>query len=41
MNITVPSDETVIASGKSATPERQPGKVTYTFNLTTPPFRER
>jgi hypothetical protein len=31
MNITVPSDETVIASGKSATPERQPGKVTYSF----------
>ena len=31
MNITVPSDETVIASGRGATPERQPGKVTYTF----------
>jgi TolA-binding protein len=31
MNITVPSDETVIASGKAAAPERQPGKVTYTF----------
>jgi aminopeptidase N len=30
MNITVPSDETVIASGKAAAPERQAGKVTYT-----------
>jgi hypothetical protein len=31
MNITVPSDEVVIASGKQAAPEREPGKVTYTF----------
>ena len=30
MNITVPSDETVVASGRAAAPERQPGKVTYT-----------
>ncbi len=33
MNITVPSDETVIASGRAATPMRQPGKVTYTYNF--------
>ena len=33
MNITVPSDETVIASGKAAAPERQPGKVTYTYDF--------
>ncbi len=33
MNITVPSDETVIASGKEAAPERQPGKVTYTYDF--------
>ena len=33
MNITVPSDETVIASGKAASPEREPGKVTYTYNF--------
>src|ERR1017187_2758268 len=32
MNITVPSDEVVIASGKAASPERETGKVTYTFN---------
>jgi hypothetical protein len=31
MNITVPSDETVIASGKAATPARETGKVTYTY----------
>jgi len=31
MNITVPSDETVIASGKVAAPVREPGKVTYTY----------
>ena len=31
MNITVPSDETVIASGKAGTPIREPGKVTYSF----------
>ena len=31
MNITVPSEELVIASGKASTPERQPGKVTYTY----------
>ena len=33
MNITVPSDETVIASGRAASPERQPGKVTYTYEF--------
>ncbi|HMD83998.1 MAG TPA: M1 family aminopeptidase [Terriglobia bacterium] len=33
MNITVPSDETVIASGKAAAPIREAGKVTYTFNF--------
>ena len=38
MNITVPSDETVIASGKAATPERQPGKVTYTYVYDKPSF---
>jgi len=31
MNITVPSEETVIASGKLAAPVREPGKVTYTY----------
>ncbi len=33
MIITVPSDETVIASGKSGTPQREPGKVTYTYEF--------
>ncbi len=33
MTITVPSDESVIASGRAATPERQPGKVTYTYQF--------
>ena len=31
VNITVPSDETVIASGKASAPARQAGKVTYTY----------
>lgn len=31
LNITVPPDETVIASGKAALPVREPGKVTYSF----------
>jgi aminopeptidase N len=31
LNITVPSDETVIASGKASSPVRQAGKVTYTY----------
>ncbi len=31
MNITVPSDEVVIASGKAAVPEREPGQVTYSY----------
>jgi aminopeptidase N len=33
MNITVPSDEMVIASGKAAAPVRQPGGVTYIYNF--------
>ena len=33
MNITVPSDESVIASGRATAPERQPGKVTYTYEF--------
>jgi aminopeptidase N len=32
MNITVPSDETVIASGTRGAPARQVGQATYTFN---------
>jgi len=32
MKITVPSDEAVIASGKISAPERQTGKVTYTYD---------
>jgi aminopeptidase N len=38
MNITVPSDETVIASGQSGVPERQPGKATYSFVFDKPSF---
>ncbi|MHB8656023.1 MAG: M1 family aminopeptidase [Terriglobia bacterium] len=33
MRITVPSDETVIASGKNSAPERAAGKVTYTYQF--------
>ena len=33
MIITVPSDEVVVASGKAASPQREPGKVTYTFSF--------
>src|SRR5271157_4659985 len=33
MNITVPSDETVIASGKLAAPMRETGKVTYSYQF--------
>jgi tetratricopeptide (TPR) repeat protein len=33
MNITVPSDEVVIASGKAAAPVRETGKVTYSFDF--------
>ena len=33
MNITVPSDEAVIACGKVAAPAREPGKVTYTYEF--------
>lgn len=38
MAITVPSDETVIASGSAATPDRQLGKVTYTYTYDKPSF---
>ncbi len=38
MNITVPSDETVIASGTAGAPEHQPGKVTYSFVYDKPSF---
>ncbi|MFZ0962510.1 MAG: M1 family aminopeptidase [Terriglobia bacterium] len=38
MNITVPSDETVIASGKAAAPVRETGKVTYTYDFENPSF---
>jgi aminopeptidase N len=31
LNITVPSEETVIASGKASAPARQAGRVTYTY----------
>jgi aminopeptidase N len=31
VNMTVPSEETVIASGKASAPARQAGKVTYTY----------
>ena len=33
MNITVPSDEIVIASGKAASPQRQTGEVTYSYTF--------
>jgi hypothetical protein len=33
MNITVPSDEMVIASGKAAAPVRQTGEVTYSYSF--------
>ncbi|MGD1101394.1 MAG: M1 family aminopeptidase [Terriglobia bacterium] len=38
MNITVPSDETVIASGKVGAPVREPGKVTYTYDFANSSF---
>jgi peptidase M1-like protein len=38
MRVTVPSDETVIASGKAYAPERQGSKVTYTFEYTQSSF---
>jgi tetratricopeptide (TPR) repeat protein len=38
MSITVPSDEAVIASGKTGLPERQTGKVTYTYTYDKPSF---
>jgi aminopeptidase N len=38
VNITVPSDETVIASGKASTPARQAGTVTYTYVFDQPSF---
>jgi len=38
MRITVPSDETVIASGKALALVRQAGRVTYTFQFDQPSF---
>ncbi len=38
MVITVPADETVIASGESAAPEQQEGNATYSFNFDKPSF---
>jgi aminopeptidase N len=38
MSITVPSDETVIASGKPSAPAREAGKVTYTYQYDQPSF---
>jgi aminopeptidase N len=38
MQITVPSDETVIASGKASAPMREAGKVTYTYQYDQPSF---
>jgi aminopeptidase N len=38
MHITVPTDETVIASGKASAPEREPGKVTYSYEFDKPSF---
>jgi aminopeptidase N len=38
MQITVPSDETVIASGKASAPEREPGKVRFTYHYDQPSF---
>jgi aminopeptidase N len=38
MTITVPSDETVIASGKPSLPVRETGKVTYTYKYDKPSF---
>jgi len=38
MQITVPSEETVIASGKPSTPAREAGKVTYTYQYDRPSF---
>jgi aminopeptidase N len=38
MQITVPSEETVIASGKASAPARAPGKVTYKYEYEQPSF---
>ncbi|HKS95905.1 MAG TPA: M1 family aminopeptidase [Terriglobia bacterium] len=38
IRMTVPSDEMVIASGKASAPEREAGKVTYTFTFDKPSF---
>jgi len=38
MQITVPSDEIVIASGRPSTPAREAGKVTYTYHNEQPSF---
>ncbi len=38
VRVTVPSDETVISSGRAAAPVRQAGKVTYAFDYAQPSF---
>jgi aminopeptidase N len=38
MQITVPSDETVVASGRASMPVREAGKVTYTYQYDQPSF---
>jgi len=38
MQITVPSDEIVIASGRASAPAREAGKVTYTYRYEQPSF---
>jgi aminopeptidase N len=38
MQITVPSDEIVIASGRASTPAHEAGKVTYTYQYEQPSF---
>ncbi len=38
VHITVPSDETVITSGRPSAPVRQAGKVTYAFDYSQPSF---
>jgi len=38
MQITVPSDETVIASGRASMPVREAGRVTYTYQYDQPSF---
>jgi tetratricopeptide (TPR) repeat protein len=38
VQVTVPADEMVVASGKSSIPSRQAGRVTYTFEFDQPSF---